>query len=266
MTTRGQLWLEGLAQDLCSTLEAFKSALRLHNRASCELLRHPVTTSPSNDLNILTMNLAEIKTLLDESFRLIVDVQPQMKELKNSFHAIATLLSTSAKEMQTKLEETASTSMPSDRTFQMDSSSLLGIEHSLIYKDTMALKVLFEIFEDLPWRLDYAYVLYISPASRAVNQLAQYAHRPCQMEQNKFIWETYCNESKLHESGALGMASNIGSYQSMARQLATGTIVDRYRMTESEDKEAMYLETSTILAFLLGKLLSLRESSVPLNT
>ncbi|KAG8355562.1 hypothetical protein FVEN_g6455 [Fusarium venenatum] len=208
--------------------------------------------SPSNDLNIVTMTLAEVKTLLDESFRLITDAQLQMKELKNSFHAIATLLATSVKKLQDKLEETASTSTPSDQTFEMDSSSLLDIEQSLLYKDTIALKALFEIFEDLPWRLDYAYVFYISPAIRAVNQLAQYTNDP---EQNETTLQIWWNQAQLYEPGALGMAVNIRSYQSMTRQLATGTIAARYRMTKPEGKEAMYFQTSTILACLLAKLL-----------
>ncbi|KAG8671006.1 hypothetical protein FPOAC1_004243 [Fusarium poae] len=239
MTTQVHIWLDGLALELFNAFENLESALRKYKKAFIVIMaQYEDMTSFNTNLDAVNTSLVETIVLLQESGTFLEDVLSQIEYLKRSFSAVATLLRASVKEMVNKSRHTARTSTSPDQTFEMESFSLLDIEQSVLYQDTLALQACYEIFTDLISGWDYLILYHISPAICTLTQIGIYTNARDRTSQNIRTLGEWWQDAVPKVSIVVAFGKNMKILKLDLEDIVSGTIPETYQMAKPKDQKA----------------------------
>ncbi|KAF5671095.1 hypothetical protein FCIRC_8785 [Fusarium circinatum] len=242
-TQQAQFLLDAASKQLITASETLKATTETYVEASKQLVeQQTVLANIKAELTKLTkenMALDEIKIVLRQCIKLIINVKSQITNLVRFFGAITTTIDVVVSKTVTKFLKTVSIAVSSDPValekgkIKVGNYSLLDAERTMIYQGALTVSAYFSLFADVGTMWRDVSKDHIFAGIALVGQISASNDQPGEMKKNVKLLETWSGkaQSSIRESCKAkreeilnGMYERLEDVSSTIKQLPAGTV------------------------------------------
>ncbi|KAL6884775.1 hypothetical protein GGI43DRAFT_419277 [Trichoderma evansii] len=242
-TQQAQVLLDGASKRLTTTAETLKATNAQYQEASKLLVEQETTLANiKTELEKLTkenMALDEIKSVLVQCIKIIINLKAQITNLVRFFSAIATTVDVVVNKVVTKFLTTVKQAVSSDQAalekgiLKIGNYSLLDAERSMIYQGSLTISAYFCLFADVGTMWRDVSKDYIFPGVKLVEEVGASIDNLRETKINVKKLQDWSDDAQTNirasckskrEEILQGMQDRISSIGSTLKQLPPNTV------------------------------------------
>ncbi|KAF5632495.1 uncharacterized protein FTJAE_7474 [Fusarium tjaetaba] len=238
---QAQLLVDTATKQLTTASETLKVTTEAYKEASKQLLeQHTVLANIKAEFTKLTkenMALDDIKVILVQCIKLIINIKLQITNLVRFLSAIATIIDVFVSKTITNFLKTVSIAVSSDpvalENGKVGNYSLLDAEQTMVYQGALTISAYFSLFADVGTMWRDVSSGHIFPGISLVERISASTNEPGEMERNVKILDDWSDNALLRireickakeEEILKGMYERIEDVASTIKQLPAGTV------------------------------------------